>query len=284
MDRTIFPCWALHLPVLCEAEPGRIRRIENWGLFKTRGSLLPEPTIDDVLADLGTVGLDESAKAAYRREAYERFVTVAQERFGSDPEHLKHQCEEVSRQIDDLRWLIPRFQNGIRIGSHMKVDPCTGEGSCTKAGACLKAVQLLVMLHVKHQVFSDLIAHLNAGGDADSLRDEYKGDVRINTSTDNEAKPKTAESLEQRLPNIFEGRPKLLEHAGKIAKKYRDDPSGAPDQMNKFQAWIGSEGESQVKQLQRAIRQAGISERYMDGDPDSFCGLVERLVDEHYSQ
>jgi hypothetical protein len=81
------------------------------------------------------------------------------------------------------------------------------------------------------------------------------------------------------MPNIFEGRPTLRQHAERIVEKYRSDPGNLPVTMSNLKAWIGHEGENAVTQLQARIREAGLSNWYADGDPDSFCSLVERLYD-----
>lgn len=88
---------------------------------------------------------------------------------------------------------------------------------------------------------------------------------------------------DQPLPDIFDGRPTLLQHAENIVHKYRGDVTSLPERMGRFKAWIGPGGEMAVMQLQRAIRQAGISDKYQNGNPESFCGLIERLVDRHFA-
>jgi hypothetical protein len=82
---------------------------------------------------------------------------------------------------------------------------------------------------------------------------------------------------------IFENRSTLLSHAEKIVHKYQDDPTSLPETMSQFQGWLGPNGESMVTQLQRAIHEAGLSKRYEDGNPESFCELVEALVNRHYT-
>ena len=89
------------------------------------------------------------------------------------------------------------------------------------------------------------------------------------------------------LPDIFEGRPTLRDHAAEIVGKYRSDPGSLPEgrsAMGDFkEKWVPdspeSTGYSKVQMIQRAIREAGLSEEY--SDPESFCDLVERLVERH---
>lgn len=84
------------------------------------------------------------------------------------------------------------------------------------------------------------------------------------------------------LPDLFENCPKLLNHAEMIVHRYKDDPAALPEKMTRFKGWLGPGGENMVKQLQRAIREAGLSNRYTHGNPESFCGLVEQLLNQHY--
>jgi len=89
------------------------------------------------------------------------------------------------------------------------------------------------------------------------------------------------------LPDIFEGRPTLRDHAAELVGKYRSDPGSLPEDMEPFKRnWVpdnpgenGTKGISKVNTIQRAIREAGLSDEY--SDPESFCDLVERLVEQH---
>lgn len=86
----------------------------------------------------------------------------------------------------------------------------------------------------------------------------------------------------KQLPDIFSGRPSLLQHAEEIVKEYRNNPTSLPDNMSKFRAWIGTNGGSILAQLQRAIRQDNLSDHYNHGNPESFCELVDLLVRRHH--
>lgn len=91
------------------------------------------------------------------------------------------------------------------------------------------------------------------------------------------------------LPDIFEGRPTLRDHAAEIVGKYRSDPGSLPEgrgAMGDFKVkWVpdspNTTGPSKVNTIQRKIREAGLSDEYSSGDPESFCDLVERLVERH---
>jgi hypothetical protein len=88
----------------------------------------------------------------------------------------------------------------------------------------------------------------------------------------------------EQLPDAFEGRPTLRNHAAEIVKKYRNDPSSLPEKMGQFKEnWVPSDeeamGVSKVSQLQRAIREEPVSDDY--NNPETFCELLERLVEHH---
>jgi hypothetical protein len=84
------------------------------------------------------------------------------------------------------------------------------------------------------------------------------------------------------LPDIFEGRPTLRNYAYTIVEKYIEQPTSLPEKMGRFKSWVSlRNGENMVTQLQRAIREANLSDRYNHGDPESFCDLVEKLLQRH---
>jgi hypothetical protein len=91
------------------------------------------------------------------------------------------------------------------------------------------------------------------------------------------------------LPDIFEGRPTLRDHAAEIVGKYRSDPGSLPEgrgAMGSFkEIWVpdssDTTGCNKVTMIQRGIREGGLSDQYSDGDPESFCALVERLLERH---
>ena len=91
--------------------------------------------------------------------------------------------------------------------------------------------------------------------------------------------------------NVFDGHPKLRRHAEHIVQQYKDDPRGLPSKTRDFYAWLGSwkdesgdttMGESADKSLKRLLREhnlaPGSEAGYEQGNPESFCDLLERLL------
>lgn len=128
---------------------------------------------------------------------------------------------------------------------------------------CQKARRTVDLLNFRHSIVQTVFYRFRALGDTNELTDEEARNI-------------------VELPNVFEGRPILLKHAEKVVEKYREDPAGLPEKVGAFKAWLGTEGENIVKQLQKAIREANISDRYEDGNPESLCELIEELVERHY--
>ena len=88
-------------------------------------------------------------------------------------------------------------------------------------------------------------------------------------------------------PDIFSGRRTLPDHAADIVKKYKATPSSLPDNMEPFKEnWVpGSEeveGYSKAQMLVNAVGEEGLTERY--DDPESFCELLESLLERHYEE
>jgi hypothetical protein len=89
---------------------------------------------------------------------------------------------------------------------------------------------------------------------------------------------------ESQLPDVLNGRPKAREYAEEIVEKYREAPFSLPEKMGEFkEVWIDSNGTSKVTRLQAEIREAGLSDLWENGNPDSFCMLLEQLVEAHYA-
>lgn len=87
--------------------------------------------------------------------------------------------------------------------------------------------------------------------------------------------------------DIFSGRRTLPDHAEDIVEKYKTAPSSLPDNMEPFKEnWVpGSEeveGYNKAQMLVNAVGEAGLAERY--DDPESFCELVESLLERHYEE
>jgi len=97
------------------------------------------------------------------------------------------------------------------------------------------------------------------------------------------------EKMTKGFPDIFEGSSVLRIHAAEIVEKYRSNPGSLPEgrgAMGNFKEnWVPdspeTEGYSKVQMIQREIQEAGLSDEYSDGNPESFCELVERLVERH---
>lgn len=93
--------------------------------------------------------------------------------------------------------------------------------------------------------------------------------------------------VREELPDIFDEGSKPLEYATEIVRKYQRAPSSLPEGSNKMgkfkERWVpdspGVEGNSKVGMIQREIRKADLYERY--NDPESFCELLERLLERH---
>jgi len=99
---------------------------------------------------------------------------------------------------------------------------------------------------------------------------------------------KAGEIVQEELPDVFEEGSKPLEYAAEIVQKYRRTPSSLPDGSNKMskfkENWVpdspNARGDSKVGMLQREIRNANLSDKY--SDPESFCDLLERLLERHH--
>jgi len=90
------------------------------------------------------------------------------------------------------------------------------------------------------------------------------------------------------LPDIFNEGTKPLEYATEIVRKYQRDPGSLPDgrdAMGRFkEGWVPDspnvEGNSKVSQIFRVMRkEPSLSDEY--SDPESFCDLLERLLERH---
>jgi hypothetical protein len=93
--------------------------------------------------------------------------------------------------------------------------------------------------------------------------------------------------VDRELPDIFSGRPTLRNHAERLVKKYRQRSTSLPDGMEAFKEWVpdgeDATGRSIVASFQGVYRkEEGVSDRY--DDPESFCDLVERLLEKHFDE
>ena len=101
-------------------------------------------------------------------------------------------------------------------------------------------------------------------------------------STEKLTKKEADEAAEEELPDIFKRGSKPLVYAEEIQDVYENNWCPAPETMGKLKAQIGPKGESKTTQLQTIIREAGLSACWENGNPESFCSLVVRLVERHY--
>jgi len=91
-----------------------------------------------------------------------------------------------------------------------------------------------------------------------------------------------SEVIEEELSDVFNEGSKPLEYAEEIQQVYRENWSPPPRKMRDLKARLGEDGESKVTQLQTTIREAELSDRWENGNPESFCKLITRLVKQHY--
>jgi len=88
--------------------------------------------------------------------------------------------------------------------------------------------------------------------------------------------------ISEQLPDIFEKDSKPLEYAMEVQEIYEDGWDPSPETMKDLKAKMGQKGESKITRLQTEIREAGLSDKWENGNPDSFCSLVVNLVERHY--
>lgn len=134
-----------------------------------------------------------------------------------------------------------------------------------------KAHRLANRLEFRRCVCETVIGEVEATGSPLPATDDSDG---------TDGAPAHAETV----PDALRGKPKTRQYAEEIVEAYRDDPASLPETSTAFQAWIGPRGEGKYTRLQTVIREAGISDEYENGNPESFCRLLERLVKRHYEE
>lgn len=87
---------------------------------------------------------------------------------------------------------------------------------------------------------------------------------------------------DEQLPDIFSSGSKLLEYAEEVQEVYKSDWDPTLGSMKNLKAQLGKKGDSKITQLQTKIRESGLSDHWENGNPESFCSLIVRLVNRHY--